>query len=624
MPQGFSLCTILSRNMPGYKQQFSKELIGDTDHSTDGCDVPSNLASKLLLEACTGNISFAAAQSLAHAAFLDGISHPDIISMAQTGNWGQYPSHVKRDLESQFFKSVAYALPTTVKTSVLNTKSNEIIQMDICCFLPHLVIESLSGYTGEHDATFRVDLLAEFWASIRPDDPCLVSLLKETCIQRKDLNMTIPLLIHGDGVEYLENDSLEVQSFGPLLTTSGNSLSSLFLMCAYPYSCTVKPPKSSHGVSVKDYSTWVNISKWLSWSFIALQTGRHPTVGPDGEALTDATMIKLAGKMFKYRYVIWSITGDHEHHSNHFRLPHWKKDKWCWNCDCSHLHKSGYEFKPTERKWVERTVAEEIETRISKHNIFKIPGVTSFNVAHDPLHVLYNHGILSHFYGSCLHMLLYTGPGRQAMSAQERLAIIWQRLLVFYQKNHSESRLTSLKLSMILPDTDAPHKYFPHLKTKAAETKHLIAFMVELMQLSDDGSAQARQRLAAAKSIWQFCKLLDQAPAVPSSTQATEARTTMQVFLYNYCALHDWAKENSIMLFHLVPKFHMAWHMAQHFAFLNPRLTWTFKAEDYVGKISKLAHGCTYGTSRMNVSSSICSKYRCFMHLRLSRGGFLE
>jgi hypothetical protein len=264
-----SLCTTLSRNMPGYKQQLSKELSGDTEHSTAECGVPSNLASKLLLEACAGNVSFASAQSLAHAAFLDGTSHPDIISMAQTAAWGQYPNHVKRDLENQFFKSVPYALHATVKTSVLNMKSNEIIQMDISCFLPHLVIESLSSYAGEHDATFRVDLLADFWASIRPDDPCLVALLKETCIQRKDLNMTIPLLIHGDGVEYLENDSLEVQSFGPLLTTSGNSLSTLFLMCAYPYSCTVKPPKSSHGVSVKDYSTWVNISKWLSWSFIA-------------------------------------------------------------------------------------------------------------------------------------------------------------------------------------------------------------------------------------------------------------------------------------------------------------------------------------------------------------------
>ena len=148
--------------------------------------------------------------------------------------------------------------------------------------------------------------------------------------------------------------------------------------------------------------------------------------------------------------------------------------------------------------------------------------------------------------------------------------------------------------------------------------------MVELTQQAHDGSLQAEQRLHAAVAIHQFCKLLDQAGVVPTNAQATQARDTMKQFLHNYCALHDWAKENDIMLFHLVPKFHMAWHMAQQFAFLNPRITWTFKAEDYVGNISKLAHGCTYGTSRMNVSSSICSKYRWFMHVRLSRGGFLQ
>jgi hypothetical protein len=32
-------------------------------------------------------------------------------------------------------------------------------------------------------------------------------------------------------------------------------------------------------------------------------------------------------------------------------------------------------------------------------------------------------------------MLLYEAPGRQMMSAQERLASIWQRLRSFYEKS---------------------------------------------------------------------------------------------------------------------------------------------------------------------------------------------
>jgi len=603
--------------MPGYRQVLEQELAQPNASETG----QSNLVSKLLFQACMGNISFAAAQQLAHAAFLDGIEHPELISLAQTGFWGQYPSHVKRDLETQFFKKVSYALPFAVETMVVNSKSNEVIPMKVHLFLPHLVIEGLTKYDGEHDAIFRTDLLESFWGSVKPKDPRLVALLSETEIRFEDLKNTVPLLVHGDGVEYLEDDSLEVQSFGPLLV-SGDSFDCLFLMGAYPYSCTVK---STRKVGPKgDISTWGKLSKVISWSFEALQNGVHPTCGPDGEPLIDPVLKQYAGKPFKYRYVIWAISGDHEHHSNHYKLPHWKSNRWCWNCDCSHVGKPGFDFNPTTRAWVERQVEEELAERISPHQIFKIPGITAFSVSHDPLHVLYTNGILSHFFGSCLHTLLYTGTGKQAKSAPERLAILWQRLQAFYQQNHTESRLTNLQLSMILPDPDSPHNAYPYFKAKASETKHMVGFMVELLKHTQDTTVQAQQKLQAAIAISQFCRLLDTSGAVPTSSEASKAKETMYTFLSNYSCLNQWAKNNNLKLFHLVPKFHMAWHMAEHFEYLNPRFTWTFKCEDYVGKISKLAHGCTFGTSRMNVSFSVCSKYRWFMHLRLSRGCYSD
>jgi len=177
---------------------------------------------------------------------------------------------------------------------------------------------------------------------------------------------------------------------------------------------------------------------------------------------------------------------------------------------------------------------------------------------------------------------------------------------------------------MILKNTDAPYKDFPYLKAKASETKHLVPIIVELIQSTQDGTAEAQHKLQAAQAIHQFCKLLDTAGPVPTEEEATSARDSMQRFLTHYTALHVWADRAEKKLFHVVPKFHMAWHMAQRFRFLNPRYAWTFKCEDYVGKISKLAHGCTYGTARMSVSQSICSKYRWCMHLRLSRGDFMD
>jgi len=43
--------------MPGYTQHFTGDLTGNTQHADAGNDVSSNLASKLLILARTGNIS---------------------------------------------------------------------------------------------------------------------------------------------------------------------------------------------------------------------------------------------------------------------------------------------------------------------------------------------------------------------------------------------------------------------------------------------------------------------------------------------------------------------------------------------------------------------------------------
>ena len=70
---------------------------------------------------------------------------------------------------------------------------------------------------------------------------------------------------------------------------------------------------------------------------------------------------------------------------------------------------------------------------------------------------------------------------------------------------------------------------------------------------------------------------------------------------------------------HLVFKHHMFEHMAQQCQWLNPRYTWTFKSEDYVGRISKLAHACTYGVQPSELPKKIFEKYRIMLHLKLCK-----
>ena len=71
-------------------------------------------------------------------------------------------------------------------------------------------------------------------------------------------NKTIPLFIHGDGVDYANNDNLLVFSWGCL----ASNLPTLLNLACFPKSCGTK-------------KTWEVPWKHLHWSFEALACGRN-------------------------------------------------------------------------------------------------------------------------------------------------------------------------------------------------------------------------------------------------------------------------------------------------------------------------------------------------------------
>ena len=181
-----TLCILASKrsttslHMPGYRQKVAIALQHEEPMDTDGhnCE-QSNLVSMLLLQSSMGKISYAAAQQLAYAAYLDGLHHPEVASLASCGTWGEHTSHMKRDIDRKFLQNNNYALPTKVATFAVNPKSNETIAVDQYIYCPHLVIKSLLKY-DQFNGIFRTDLVNELWASIKPDDPKLVALLHES------------------------------------------------------------------------------------------------------------------------------------------------------------------------------------------------------------------------------------------------------------------------------------------------------------------------------------------------------------------------------------------------------------------------------------------------------------
>ena len=89
-------------------------------------------------------------------------------------------------------------------------------------------------------------------------------------------------------------------------------------------------------------------------------------------------------------------------------------------------------------------------------------------------------------------------------------------------------------------------------------------------------------------------------------------------FLAHYGWAAAWAVEHGVFLFNGVPTHHFFFHLARQGVYLNPRFSWTYGCEYFVGKIAVAAARCARGTKIQNVSASLVGRYRAALHLQLA------
>ena len=290
--------------------------------------------------------------------------------------------------------------------------------------------------SGRFNYLFRTQDVHKFWNDIKKDDPKLIILLTEMNWTREELHMVVPLFLHGDGVEFNNNDSMMTYHIGSLLNGEG-SLDSGLLLAACPKSCTSK-------------ATWEPVWESLCEGFHACQTG------------TDTCGNELAGG---WKFVIWQLLGDHDHFSNQYELPHWQNHVYCWECKANRTSptSSGFDFSGTAADIPSRTIAEELHQRLSKHKVFTIKGLSHFNIAQDMLHICFVHGVVNKAMGSALKEWCWKdGRGRQKDPPATRLGWLFSRIQTLYIER---SRLSNLFLKMFLNPKE-PHAHYPELKCK--------------------------------------------------------------------------------------------------------------------------------------------------------------
>ena len=100
---------------------------------------------------------------------------------------------------------------------------------------------------------------------------------------------------------------------------------------------------------------------------------------------------------------------------------------------------------------------------------------------------------------------------------------------------------------------------------------------------------------------------------VPPATKGPVANDLLSSALVHYQVfwnLREHFRQEQSQLFVLTSKAHSLIHLcAGSGDTLNPRLTWCYQAEDFMGKMRVLAHSCTRGAKDLTVSRSMVDKY---------------
>ena len=524
----------------------------------------SPLCSRLLELWALGKISAKQAAEISHLAVLEGCSSSDIMPLAKCGNFGQATGNCHRDMATLFCKKMKLCEPMSILVDILDPNSREVKKEKKTFFPPHLVFSNLA----EHYSSVFEELFAvkeeKCW------EPERSQLAPPLALDKRVSNAahTIPLFCHGDGAEFQSRDSKNVHELGFSFVLTPQSIPSYFDSLH-----TQKLHSASH----------MGTHQWLD-CMVFFSLGKRPT--PWSWPLW-SSLGKRVGCLGWHTFDTWRPQSCSLEHSKGSRVF----------CKCIEVggtgHKSSHvtfvmgKGQCTKARHVQkenRSSCREKMTKIMSLWHPRQPSLRKGVATHclpfqgwaQPcagVHIVYSRGVASHLAGSLLfYMCFFDGPGtRQKVSPTLRLQKIFSRIKELYVQNQVASRLTSSRLSMIC-HPNKPHKNFPVLEAKAAETKHFLPCLLAVIQevLPPEEPIHEKMKICLAALV-SIAGHFDSCGMFLSPKEFTTASNLCKKFFNSYHDLQQWALLKGQKLFHSTWKFHSFMHLLKDSRFMNYR-----------------------------------------------------
>ena len=169
---------------------------------------------------------------------------------------------------------------------------------------------------------------------------------------------------------------------------------------------------------------------------------------------------------------------------------------------------------------------------------------------------------------------------------------------------------------MFCPNPKSPHSAYPVTSTamKAAETRYFLKVAWRLAEEYNTGTDEHQIRLVCFKRLAQFYDVLENADMFLAKKEFDKVWTAAWECLQAYSALSAVAIEKGQMRWSQLPKHHFFAHLAQQSRYLNPRWSWTYGFEDFVGTLGALATASCSGTAANIICLTLVDKYRMGVH----------
>lgn len=386
---------------------------------------------------------------------------------------------------------------------------------------------------------------------------------------------SLAITIHGDGAPTTKADGLFTISWSSLHASgSTRHTKNIFTVVT----------KKNIGPGTLDA-----LFSRLAWALNACCDGLMPEHDWQGRQCPDRGRVIADG----WCLVTIMLRGDWEFFTQICNFPTWTSvPNMCWLCNASPtlgplvwtngLASAGW--RSTMRSH-EQYVAKLLADGEPLPAVFKIKTLRLEGVMGDVLHAL-DLGVTSHVVGNV--MITVMRKGHWGANQTLQAAGLDEHLKTWYKGHKHVYKIEGkITYARVKASND-----WPKFKGKAAATRHLAHYAVDLAREFSDGSEHDQKCVAVAAGLARMYTIMAEQPRFLSRSAKVELSRLSVAFMDVYSQLAGAAVEAKQRMWKMYPKFHILQHICEHQSWFNPRMIWTYGDEDLQHIVKEVALSC--------------------------------